>query len=69
MTEREKKEIEYYRYWSKKSPRLIRKEIKSFEKYFERNEPSYNWHGRYTNHPDELTDGDRIRILNKLIEI
>lgn len=67
MTPRQKKEVEYKKKWAKKSICLIKKEIKSFERYFKKNEAYYNFHGKNETHPDELSDGDRIRILKELM--
>lgn len=66
--ERRKREVFFREKWSKKSAKIIKKEIDSYQRYFEKNIQSYEWHGRYQQHPDELSDGDRIRILKEILE-
>lgn len=64
---KEKKEVAYRSFWKNKTKKQIQSEIKSFQRFFEKNYRSYEWHGKYQQHPDELADGDRVRILKDII--
>lgn len=53
--------------WEKRAPAQVEREIESMRRHMQKHAGHYAFHGR-TAHPDELTDGDRLRILREILE-
>ncbi len=58
----------YYNVWSKKPKNLIEKEIKSWQRYFDKHGQAYSFHGADMTPPNTLSDGDKIVILKEILQ-
>jgi len=60
-------ENKYRLYWEKKTASQIKKEIKSWEKYFNKHGQAYAFHGADITPPNTLADGDKVLILKEIL--
>ena len=60
-------EENYRSFWSKKTTSEIKKEIKSWRKYFNKHGESYSFHGGDMTPPNTLADGDKVMILKEIL--
>ena len=58
---------DYKKVWSLKTTRQIRKELKSWQRYFDKHSAAYAWHGRDITPPGELADGDKACALKEIL--
>lgn len=65
---KELKEKAFRDIWGARTVKQIEGEIKSWQRYMEKNLQSYVWHGKSSTPPDELPDGDKVRILREILQ-
>jgi hypothetical protein len=58
---------QYRSFWSKKTASQIKKEIKSWQRYFDKHSKSYGLHGSDMTPPNTLADGDKVLILREIL--
>jgi hypothetical protein len=56
----------YHATWSAKTRRQVEKEIESMQRYMQRNDRAYSWHGAQ-HAPGEMSDGDRLVVLRDVL--
>ena len=60
-------ENNYRSFWEKKTSSQIKKEIESWQKYFDKYGQSYSFHGGDMTPPNTLADGDKVLILKEIL--
>lgn len=61
-------EENYRSFWSKKTTSQIKKEIKSWQRYFDKHGQAYSLHGANMTAPNTLADGSKIMILKEILK-
>jgi len=59
---------DYLDAWNQKTSKQIEKEIASLRKYMARNSRAYVWHGANALPPGTIGDGDKLLILQEILE-
>lgn len=54
--------------WENKTCGQLQKEILSWRKYMQKHNAAYNFHGNAMTAPGELSDGDRLCILRRILK-
>lgn len=58
----------YRSFWSKKTASQIKKEIKSWQRYFDKHGQAYSFHGGDITPPNTLADGSKVLILKEILK-
>ena len=61
-------ENNYRSFWESKTTSQIKKEIQSWQKYFNKHRQAYSFHGSDMTTPNTLADGDKIMILKEILK-
>lgn len=64
MTKQDRIEA-YRKQWEAKTKRQVEKELESYQRYLAKHRDTFFKQSA----PDELTDGDRVRVLKEIIEV